>query len=151
MVVIGPVDLEKKMKMWKVYRRTDRQTDRQTTDDRWSEKLTWAFSSGELKTCLFRLLTSYICNRNKLIICYFKDACKCKCLPMIRSRVKAVYRKSSVLCHLKTLSLYTGLFNVAFYHYMTNVAWVKITYWDWPHDVTVTWYSLIILQYLGHV
>ena len=28
---------------------TDRQTDRQTTDDRWSEKLTWAFSSGELK------------------------------------------------------------------------------------------------------
>ena len=42
------------MKMWKVYRRTDRrtdrQTDRQTTDERWSEKLTWAFSSGELKT-----------------------------------------------------------------------------------------------------
>ena len=30
--------------------RTDGQTDRQTTDDRWSEKLTWAFSSGELKT-----------------------------------------------------------------------------------------------------
>ena len=30
-------------------RRTDRRTDRQTTDDRWSEKLTWAFSSGELK------------------------------------------------------------------------------------------------------
>ena len=28
---------------------TDRRTDRQTTDDRWSEKLTWAFSSGELK------------------------------------------------------------------------------------------------------
>ena len=27
---------------------TDRQTDRQT-NDRWSEKLTWAFSSGELK------------------------------------------------------------------------------------------------------
>ena len=29
---------------------TDRRTDNQTTDDRWSEKLTWAFSSGELKT-----------------------------------------------------------------------------------------------------
>ena len=27
---------------------TDRHTDRQTTDDRWSEKFTWAFSSGEL-------------------------------------------------------------------------------------------------------
>ena len=37
------------MKMWKVYRRTDRQTDRQMTDDRWSEKLTWAFSSGSIK------------------------------------------------------------------------------------------------------
>ena len=29
---------------------TDGRTDRETTDDRWSEKLTWAFSSGELKT-----------------------------------------------------------------------------------------------------
>ena len=49
LVQIGPVVLEKKMKMWKVYRQTDGPTDRQTTDDRWSEKLTWAFSSGELK------------------------------------------------------------------------------------------------------
>ena len=48
LVEIGPVVLEKKMKMWKVYRQTDGRT--QTTDDRWSEKLTWAFSSGELKT-----------------------------------------------------------------------------------------------------
>ena len=31
-------------------RQTDEQTDRQTTEDRWSEKLTWAFSSGELKS-----------------------------------------------------------------------------------------------------
>ena len=30
-------------------RQTDGRTDRQTPDDRWSEKLTWAFSSGELK------------------------------------------------------------------------------------------------------
>ena len=29
--------------------RTDRQTGLQNTDERWSEKLTWAFSSGELK------------------------------------------------------------------------------------------------------
>ena len=35
---------------WKCEKFTDRRTDRQTTDDRWSEKLTWAFSSGELKT-----------------------------------------------------------------------------------------------------
>ena len=46
LVEIGQVDLEKKMKLWKDYRRTDRQT----TDDRWSEKLIWSFSSGELKT-----------------------------------------------------------------------------------------------------
>ena len=48
LVEIGPVVIEKKMKMWKVYGRTDRQT----TDDRWSEKLTSAFSLGELKTQL---------------------------------------------------------------------------------------------------
>ena len=35
----------KKMKMWKVYR----QRDGRTMDARRSEKLTWAFSSGELK------------------------------------------------------------------------------------------------------
>ena len=39
LVEIGRVVLEKKMKMWKVYRRTDRQT----TDDRWSViQLRWA-------------------------------------------------------------------------------------------------------------
>ena len=49
LVEIGPVVLEKKLKMWKVNRqmdrRTDRQTDEQTMDNRRSEKLTWAFSS----------------------------------------------------------------------------------------------------------
>ena len=44
LVEIGLVVLEKKLKMWKVYRGTDRQK----TDNRRSEKLTWAFSSGEL-------------------------------------------------------------------------------------------------------
>ena len=29
------------------------QKDEQTTDDRWSEKLTWAFSSGELTTPIY--------------------------------------------------------------------------------------------------
>ena len=44
LVDIGPVVLEKKMKMWNVYR--------QTRDNRRSDKLTQAFSSGELKTNL---------------------------------------------------------------------------------------------------
>ena len=48
LVEIGRVVLEKKLKLWKVYRRTDRQSDRQTTDNRRSEKLTWAFSSAIL-------------------------------------------------------------------------------------------------------
>ena len=43
---IGLVVLEK---MWKVYRRTD-------TDDRLSEKVTWAFSSGELKNILIHTI-----------------------------------------------------------------------------------------------
>ena len=34
---------------WKCEKFTDGQTDRQTTDDNWSDKVTWAFSSGELK------------------------------------------------------------------------------------------------------
>ena len=45
-VEIGPVVLEEKMKIWKVYRQTDKQTE---TDDSWTEKPTWAFSSGKLK------------------------------------------------------------------------------------------------------
>ena len=42
----------KKMNMLKVYRRTERQT----TDDRWTEKLTWDFISGELKTIVVTVL-----------------------------------------------------------------------------------------------
>ena len=41
LVKIGPVVLEKKTKILKVYRQTDGQTD--------DDKLIWAFSSGELK------------------------------------------------------------------------------------------------------
>ena len=43
------------MKMWKVYWQTDGQTDMdgQTPEVRGSEKLTWAFTSGELKMFLF--------------------------------------------------------------------------------------------------
>ena len=53
LVKIGPVVLEKKMKMWKVYdnnNNNDDDNDRQRTEDKfWLEKLTWAFGSGELK------------------------------------------------------------------------------------------------------
>ena len=47
LVEIGPVVLEEKSKMWKVYRRTDWRIDRQKPDDRWSEahlsfQLRWA-------------------------------------------------------------------------------------------------------------
>mgnify|MGYP003683272863 CR=1 FL=1 len=45
LVEIGPVVLKKKMKMWKVYDNNDDNDD----DGQWSEKLTWAFGSGELK------------------------------------------------------------------------------------------------------
>ena len=54
---IDPVVLEKKMKMWKVYRQTVGRTYGQTTDYKQSEKLTWAFSSGELKMQLHSFWT----------------------------------------------------------------------------------------------
>ena len=52
LVEIGPVVLEKKMKMWKVYRQTETQTDDRQTDDRQQviRKAHLSFQLGELKT-----------------------------------------------------------------------------------------------------
>ena len=47
---------------------SDGRTDRQTTDDRWSEKLTWAFSTGELKKVNFGQNYNQIL-RNDMIHC----------------------------------------------------------------------------------
>ena len=54
LIEIGPVVLEKKMKMWKVYNDNNHNNDNNDNDDEatdklWSEKLIWAYSSGELK------------------------------------------------------------------------------------------------------
>ena len=63
---IGPVVLEKKSKIGQVYRQTDRQTNGQT-DDRQSEKLTWAFSSGELRkrNCTSKVRPFFLYNTNR--------------------------------------------------------------------------------------
>ena len=50
-----------KMKMWKVYDNANDNNDndgQRTTDKFWSEKLTWAFGSGELKTIMW--LTAHV-------------------------------------------------------------------------------------------
>ena len=64
------------------------------------------------------------------------------------AQLRPPIEKSLVLCHLKTLRLYTGPFKFELDHYLTNVARVKSTYWDWPilfinwaHDVSVPWFS----------
>ena len=57
LVEIAPVVLEKKSKIEQVYGRTDRQR----MDDRRSEKLTWAFSSGELKRRCFSEISKIEC------------------------------------------------------------------------------------------
>ena len=64
------------------------------------------------------------------------------------AQLRQPIENSLVLCHLKTLRLYTGFFEIELNHYLTNVARVKSTYWgrpilfiNWSHDVTVTWYS----------
>ena len=59
LVEIGPVVLEKRLKMWKVYRRTDTQMHEQTKDNMRSKKLTWAFSSGELKELRIELCNPF--------------------------------------------------------------------------------------------
>ena len=58
LVEIGQVVLEKKMKIWKINRWTEWQTNRQTTEKRQSEKLT--FISGEVKNYFASCLASSI-------------------------------------------------------------------------------------------
>ena len=59
LVKIGPVVLEKKSKIWKVYRQMDRQTDRQTDGRQairkahWSFQLRWAKNTIQIKNQLF--------------------------------------------------------------------------------------------------
>ena len=48
LVEFGPVVLEKKMKLWKVY-----DDDDDNNDELLSEKLTWAYGSGELIKGIF--------------------------------------------------------------------------------------------------
>ena len=60
LVEIGPVVLEMKMTIWKVYGQTD---------NRRSEKLTWAFSSGEcakIRLCIVRTV-HWTCKCSKLV------------------------------------------------------------------------------------
>ena len=45
------------------------------------------------------------------------------------AQLRQPIENSLVLCHLKTLRLYTGLFEFEHDHYLTNVARVKSTYW----------------------
>ena len=46
----------------------------------------------------------------------------------IAAQLRQPIENSLVLCHLKTLRLYTGLFKYKLEHYLTNVARVKSTY-----------------------
>ena len=50
LVEIGPVVL-KKVNMWKIYDKSDVDNDNDDDDGQWTnfEKLTWTFSSGEVK------------------------------------------------------------------------------------------------------
>ena len=48
---------------------------------------------------------------------------------MHAAQLRQPIENSLVLCHLKTLRLYTGLFKYELDHYLTNAARVKSTYW----------------------
>mgnify|MGYP003692133457 CR=1 FL=1 len=45
------------------------------------------------------------------------------------AQLRQPIKNSLVLCHLKTLRLYTGLFKCEPVHYLTKVARVKSRYW----------------------
>ena len=45
------------------------------------------------------------------------------------AQLRQPIENSLVLCHLKTLRLYTGLFKFELERYLTNVARVNSTYW----------------------
>ena len=47
----------------------------------------------------------------------------------IAAQLRQPIENSLVLCHLKTLRLYTRLFEFELDHYLTNIARVKSTYW----------------------
>jgi hypothetical protein len=47
----------RKCKSLQTDRRQDGRTDRLTTDNRWSEKLAWAFSSSELKSKFYKFIS----------------------------------------------------------------------------------------------
>ena len=66
LVEIGPGVLEK-MEIWNGHRWTDREM-----DDRWTEKLTWAFRPGELKmlykgSMLFKIFSLTICINSLMV------------------------------------------------------------------------------------
>ena len=70
-VEIGPMVLEKKMKMWKVYRQTERRTDRQT-DDRWANKTNstvWVFLTIYIKLTEHRELHVFRSGLHNKTIC----------------------------------------------------------------------------------
>ena len=93
LVEIGPVVLEKKMKMLKV--------NKQTTDNRRSEKLAWVFSSGEHKgslytgsrakskqqcSCLYHICSvPYLCVSMAFVIVKFMSGVNTNLRPLIRS------------------------------------------------------------------
>ena len=64
------------------------------------------------------------------------------------AQLRQPIENSLILCHLKTLRFYTGLFKFEHDNDLTNVARVKSLYtgWQilfikWSHNVWVTWYS----------
>ena len=73
------------------------------------------------------------------------------------AQLRELLEDSLVLCNLKTLRLYTGLFKFELDHYMTNVARVKCTYGilsillEIGHMMCRSRCSRKYSEYIGHI
>ena len=75
------------------------QTDRQTTHDRWSEKLTWAFSSGELKKIYSSKIILFLISYNYTDYVVEVQTTQQKCLILLEDEFFGTIRDESQRFH----------------------------------------------------
>ena len=79
----------------------------------------YLFIRLHISTCFLRFKKNPCIFITKINPAFLDSVKSWKKYPYLRSTVKAACKNSLVLCHVKTLHLYTSLFNFKFFHYLT--------------------------------